>query len=201
MSETKRIAVGGSNHYAWKGDGVQYRQAHAWVRAKLLETTPLVCTKCGSTNRVELANTNGHVCTRNVKDYTFLCKKCHNDADGTLINLKQGVDAIVNSPRRNPNITTKTCSTCKIEKLLSEFYMDKDRYRYECKICNTKRTRAIGLAITGAPRIKLYEEISRGVRTCTKCKITKLLSEFPQDLKRKSGTASWCRLCTKNGKW
>lgn len=184
----------GSAHYNWKGDAVQHGQLHAWLRVEMRKVLPLKCTKCGSTKRVEVANLRGHVYTRNVEDYTFLCKKCHNEFDGLLNNLKQGVESILNSPARNPRITTKVCAKCKLEKLLSEFYKDKQGYRFECIKCNLAIKRAATLAITGAPRVHLYEEISKGVRTCRKCGTTKSLSEFPRK-NSKSGTASHCHDC------
>lgn len=35
------------------------------------------------------------------------------------------------------------------------------------------------------------------MKTCTKCKETKILSEFSKDSSRKSGLQFWCKLCVK----
>lgn len=106
----------------WKGDRVQYRQAHAWVRKEMLKTSNPICSKCGSTKRVEIANITGKV-TRNPEDYIWLCKKCHNNLDGQIKKLKQGFDAIL---KHNEEIKNgyKTCPVCKIQKLLSEYPKD-----------------------------------------------------------------------------
>lgn len=137
-SRTIPYGNAGNNHYAWKGDSVQYRQAHAWVRTYLIKQHGNFCSKCGSTKRVEIANTTvDHKCSRNPADYILLCKKCHNEYDGVFNNLKQGIDAINNSIRRNPQLTSKRCTKCGIEKPLEDFYKEsRDRlYRSECKEC------------------------------------------------------------------
>ena len=123
-----------ANHYGWKGDSVGYRQAHAWVRREFLKDGPLTCSKCGGTKRVEIANVTGNI-TRDKKDYTPLCKRCHNYFDGQIYLLKQGEQAIRNSVRNNPDMTHKGCTQCGALKSLDNFYKDGDSIRAECKEC------------------------------------------------------------------
>jgi hypothetical protein len=76
-------AVCGEQHHKWKGDSAGVTAVHIWIRKQLLQTLPLQCTECGSTENIEVANLNNHVYTRDVNDYTFLCRKCHKKKDGS----------------------------------------------------------------------------------------------------------------------
>lgn len=140
------MSVRGESHYKWKGESVGYRQMHSWVRAEMLKKSPAICSKCGGTKRVEIANITG-VYTRDLSNYAFLCKKCHNTLDGQILHLKQGIDAIMASPKRNPTMTHKPCTKCKIVKPFSDFYTDRDSIRSECKEC-TKSAHKTSWALT-----------------------------------------------------
>lgn len=122
----------GEQSFNWKGDSVQYRQAHAWVRKEMLKISNPICSKCGGTKRVEIANISGKA-TRNIKDYIWLCKKCHNNFDGQVKQLKQGFEAILKH-RSEIEMGIKTCPVCKIQKPLSEYPKDisKESELYWC---------------------------------------------------------------------
>jgi hypothetical protein len=190
------MVASGKDHCAWIGDDVQKGQLHAWVRKELLKMMPLICTKCGSTKHIETANLKHHVYTRNPSDYTFLCKRCHNEMDGIFGNLKQGVDAIYNSPRYNPDMTEKRCPVCGIIKALSDFYTDGDGLRTECKLCTQDiHKQQYKETHKETPLLTLWENVANGVRVCTKCGVSKPLSEFHSQPGRFTGTRSWCKDC------
>lgn len=65
-------------HFAWKGDKVKYCALHDWIRRYKPKT--LFCKKCHKKKRLELANISGKY-KRDIKDYKWLCYKCHNNFD------------------------------------------------------------------------------------------------------------------------
>lgn len=78
------------NNPMWKGDKVGYAALHDWVRRQL--SKPKFCQKCKKRKAYDLANISGKY-LRDVKDYIWLCRKCHMTIDGRIIkvlnNLKQ----------------------------------------------------------------------------------------------------------------
>lgn len=197
LLESESVTIcSGENHYLWKGDAVQNGQLHAWIRKELFKVYPKKCYWCESTKRVEAANITG-VYNRDISNFLPLCKKCHNDFDGLLSNLKQGPDAILDSPRRNPNTTEKLCSKCGVVKPLSEFYPERGGYRFDCKVCNVKASKRRRIEKYGIGSITRLEiELAQGIRSCTKCKKIKPLSEFNISSGRKSKTTSHCKDCS-----
>lgn len=79
------IHVGQSNPL-WKGDKVGYASLHEWVRNHLPK--PLVCQMCKVKEPYEVANISGNY-LRDLKDWQWLCRKCHMVSDGRMNNLKQ----------------------------------------------------------------------------------------------------------------
>ena len=63
----------------WKGDNVGYKQLHEWVRRRLPK--PDIC-KCGERKPIDLANKG--VYDRNLKNWEWLCRRCHMEKDGRL---------------------------------------------------------------------------------------------------------------------
>lgn len=59
-----------------------YSALHKWVTRKLGQ--PKLCENCGTTEapRFEWANISGKY-QRDINDYKRLCKRCHNNMDGT----------------------------------------------------------------------------------------------------------------------
>jgi hypothetical protein len=82
----------------------------------------------------------------------------------------------------------KTCSKCKKEKSLSDFFKqksNKDGYNNICKECCSVYWR------------KPKEEIENGYKRCTKCKEIKKIGDFGKKHTLKSGIRSSCKECDK----
>jgi uncharacterized protein YlaI len=69
-------------HPNWKGDNVGISALHSWVKRRL--NKPIKCNFCGETKRLDLANKSGNY-LRNLDDWYWLCKKCHNQYDNVTI--------------------------------------------------------------------------------------------------------------------
>jgi hypothetical protein len=67
------------NHHLWKGEAVGYSTLHRWVQKH--KGKAMICDKCGSTSKVEWANTNRKY-ERNLFDWIQLCHSCHMKYDG-----------------------------------------------------------------------------------------------------------------------
>ena len=63
-----------SRNYAWKGDNAGYKAIHIWIRKN--KPKPEFCEDCGIKPPTEVANISGK-CKRDIKDYKWLCHKCH----------------------------------------------------------------------------------------------------------------------------
>ncbi len=86
---------------------------------------------------------------------------------------------------RELKMTNKICTSCKINKPLSEFHKsktNKDKHHKQCKVCRSTR--------------KLQPLVKDGMKTCSRCKIEKEISCFSKARGIKSGLASWCKECT-----
>ena len=72
----------GSKNPNWKGDDVGYKPLHSWIRDHKTKTEK--CENCGTYDiETELANISGEY-KRDVKDYKWLCRKCHMIEDGRM---------------------------------------------------------------------------------------------------------------------
>jgi len=71
----------GKGRYNWKGNKVGYGVLHKWVKRNLVK--PNICSLCNKKNRVELTNISGEY-KRDLKDWEWLCRKCHMIKDGRL---------------------------------------------------------------------------------------------------------------------
>lgn len=74
------------NNSMWKGDDVGMIALHNWIRRR--KKKPKVCENCKKAKPVDLANISGEY-RRDVKDFEWLCRKCHMTKDGRILNLKQ----------------------------------------------------------------------------------------------------------------
>ena len=71
----------------WKGDDANLKNIHAWIRRR--KPKPAFCEDCKINPPYDLANISGKY-KRDVKDYKWICRKCHMEEDGRMINnLKQ----------------------------------------------------------------------------------------------------------------
>ena len=97
--------------------------------------------------------------------------------------------------------SVKTCKTCDVEKVASEFWRDasqKDGLNRECRDC-VRRRKGVNPRRSDMIREKnerrrlglhLVEEI------CRACATIKPLDEFPRDSIRQSGRGTTCRTCS-----
>lgn len=71
----------------WVGDAVKKQPIHGWVKRKL--TKPDFCLNCKTkTSKLDLANISQEY-KRDLKDWKYLCRRCHMLEDGRMNNLKQ----------------------------------------------------------------------------------------------------------------
>jgi hypothetical protein len=83
--EKIRTSQSGEKSHAWKGDEVGYAALHTWVK-KVFPKTKL-CQCCGKVPPKDLANKG--IYNREVKNWEWLCRRCHMTKDGRFKNLKQ----------------------------------------------------------------------------------------------------------------
>lgn len=172
--------------------GISYAYLHELLRIRLMQKIPLVCTFCGSTDCVELANLNDHVYSTDISDYTFLCRKCHIAFDGRLNNLKQGEKAIM---EYDPNATERRCVRCHVVKPVALISCNGSY----CKDCDNQihkeRLRRSG----NCSVLKLRGDIARGVRTCKDCGYEKPLENFVKNGKFVRTLCKPCYRTYRNG--
>lgn len=70
-----RIAENNPN---WKGDNVGYAALHGWIKRR--KPKPLLCEECNKKKAFDLANKD-HKYKRDVNDYRWLCRSCHQKYD------------------------------------------------------------------------------------------------------------------------
>lgn len=88
------------------------------------------------------------------------------------------------------NTVTKTCTVCKEEKLITEFYVRKasnDGYKPSCKKCSDEY-------IKSYYKNKEYKESNIVTKICTVCKEEKHVTEFH---KRRDSFRPACKVCRK----
>lgn len=69
----------------WKGDKVGYGALHTWVRARF--PMPKFCNDCKEVPPMDLANKGTY--DRDLKNWEWLCRKCHMTKDGRNEKLKK----------------------------------------------------------------------------------------------------------------
>lgn len=81
----------GNNHYAWKGQAASVNSIHRYVKT-ILEK-PEMCNECKATPPKDLANIsstyNEATYNRDIKNWEWLCRKCHMIKDGRLEKFKK----------------------------------------------------------------------------------------------------------------
>jgi len=90
-TEEQKIKMGlferkGKNNPNWKGDKVQYRALHTWIKRNKPKLE--LCEHCKKVPPKDLANISGEY-KRDINDFKWLCRKCHMLEDGRIKNLKQ----------------------------------------------------------------------------------------------------------------
>ena len=93
-TETKRKigkANTGKNNGMWKGNKIGFQALHGWIKTN--HKNPDLCQICKKVPPYDLANINPKynpkTYTRNIKNWEWLCRKCHMEKDGRMKNLKQ----------------------------------------------------------------------------------------------------------------
>jgi len=79
-------SIKGKGNVNWKEFGVGYVSLHEWVRAN--KKAPKKCERCGKKARLDAANISGKY-LRDLRDWSYLCRKCYMNEDGRINNLKQ----------------------------------------------------------------------------------------------------------------
>ncbi len=69
----------GPKHYMWKIENVGYIPLHQWVRRN--KSKPQFCEECGHNPPMDVANISGEY-KRDIKDFRWLCRRCHMKGDG-----------------------------------------------------------------------------------------------------------------------
>lgn len=115
----------GKRNGQWKGKDVSYGALHDYVKYHL--TKPLNCEMCGQPKKLDLANISGEY-KRDLKDWEYLCRKCHMTKDGRINKLpgiKKGDKHSQESLQRMRNAQSKVIHTkewaSKISQALKKF--------------------------------------------------------------------------------
>lgn len=73
-------------HGNFKGNKAKFVAKHMWLRKYY--PPPKKCNRCGKeTDKLELSSNNGHIYTRNIKDYEYICRSCHITKDELFKNF------------------------------------------------------------------------------------------------------------------
>src|SRR5665648_75465 len=81
--EKIRVKQLGELGHNWKGDSVGNGQLHTWVKLHLPKTE--LCQKCNKVPPYDLANKG--IYNRELKNWEWLCRRCHITGDGRLKHL------------------------------------------------------------------------------------------------------------------
>ena len=68
----------------WKGKNVGYNALHEWIKNRIKK--PKLCQNCNKKPPIDLANISQKY-KRELKDWEWLCRKCHMIKDGRLTKL------------------------------------------------------------------------------------------------------------------
>lgn len=99
MIESRKGKAVGKEHWQWKGENVGYVALHAWIRRHLPK--PERCQICNERPPKDVANIATkylralpwtadiliETYNRDLKNWQWLCRKCHNYKDGTIHNI------------------------------------------------------------------------------------------------------------------
>jgi rubredoxin len=98
-----RLRRPNSLNHMWKGNLVGKAALHVWVRRRLKK--PELCVCCNKIPPLDLANKSQKY-KRSIKDFEWLCRKCHMKKDGRLDILTKGYE------RRQRELVPKQCEFC-----------------------------------------------------------------------------------------
>jgi hypothetical protein len=75
----------GEKNHMWKGNNVSNGALHDWIRKNKLK--PKFCERCKKNLPYDVANKSGKY-KRDITDFEWLCRSCHMNDDGRILNLK-----------------------------------------------------------------------------------------------------------------
>ena len=78
----ERLNAGNPN---WSGSKVGYIALHNWIRRRIKK--PELCNRCKKSQPYDLANKG--IYNRELKNWEWLCRRCHMLLDGRMKNLKR----------------------------------------------------------------------------------------------------------------
>ena len=143
----------------------------------------MVCYACHTEKSLAEFHKNPH----NSDGYNHTCKACcqayHRD--------------YINRLKIAPTSGMITCSSCREEKPLSEFYVargTKTGYATQCKLCSKSAARKWRASNRERPFIDM---VLSGNILCPRCNTEKDVSEFSHNKTNLSGYSDWCRACSK----
>jgi rubrerythrin len=117
-----KIRLGNQNPN-WSDKPIIINSLHSYVKRRLAK--PDKCPSCHLVKRLDLANIadkpNPETYTRDLKNWEWLCRKCHMEKDGRLNNFLEST-----VERRRRTIKFKVCPYCKE---LKRFYR---KYQKHC---------------------------------------------------------------------
>jgi len=73
------------NNPMWQ-DQPNYAAVHVWINRNHIK--PKLCEYCNKVSKLDLANITG-IYNRDLKNWKYLCRKCHIISDNRINNLKQ----------------------------------------------------------------------------------------------------------------
>ena len=132
--ETKRkmkLSKLGEKNPSWKGDKVGYKSLHAQIKRHKPKLK--FCEICKIKPPYDLANISGKY-KRDINDFKWLCRKCHQTSDGRINNLHR-------NERRKYKDNLIPCTKCKDFKTKEQFSKNKlkqDGLDIWCKKCNSE---------------------------------------------------------------
>lgn len=129
-------------HPQWKGDKAGYYSIHTWVKARKFK--PELCEVCTTRQVKDLANIrpdiNDETYNRDLKNWIYLCRRCHMEQDGRLENF-------INAPKHK-KVRYKSCHTnvkfAAKEPILSTVYSTSQKNRLRRKASTTKNGKTPG---------------------------------------------------------
>lgn len=79
-------SVSGEKNHKWKGDNASIGAIHIWVKNN--KKKPDLCERCNKVPPKDLSNNSGKY-LRDIKDYEYLCRKCHRQKDLKEVMIKK----------------------------------------------------------------------------------------------------------------
>jgi len=147
--ELKSFSKFNKKNPMWKGRKVKYEALHQWMNTNFKK--PKLCQCCKKNPPYDLANIksnkNKKTYTRDIKNWEWLCRRCHMTKDGRLDKFrKMDKQYLIQTQRLKHNWIKKNekwFKHCKMCKRLLEvnniyFYKKLKNFSTFCKICSSK---------------------------------------------------------------